>query len=286
MTTSATSTTSSTPAPAVRVRAEHVGQPTPFRILGRATRSELIKLGTVRSTGWVLLLAALSIIGLGVINAIGILVQLRQQPDSQPATLDPAGAALSGLGAALVAVAALGILSVTADYSSGMIKTTIAAVPRRAYLVIARTAALLGYVVPVAVGSTLITFVANKMILSAVGLTISFTDPGVARAVVGGGLYLAVLAVFTAGLGWLLRSTAGALVTWLALWIVPTLMIMLFPPSIAEPVGPWLPANVGTAIYQFAGVSGTAAWSSLAVFAGYGLVLMVLATVLLRRRDA
>ena len=284
MTTSTTSTTS-----ALRPRRSPyavITRPTtPLRILGRATRSELIKLGTVRSTGWVLLLAALSIIGIGVVNAIGILVQLRQQPDSQPPTLDPAGAALSGVGAALVAVAALGILSVTADYSSGMIKTTIAAVPRRAYLVLARTGALLSYVLPVAVGSTLLTFLANKIILSFAGVTISFTDPGVARAVVGGGLYLAVLAVFTAGLGWLLRSTAGALVTWLALWIVPTLVIMLFPPSIVERVGPWLPANVGTAIYQF-GVSGTAAWSSLAVFAGYGLVLMVLATVLLRRRDA
>ncbi|HSU37605.1 MAG TPA: hypothetical protein VLJ88_18275 [Propionibacteriaceae bacterium] len=285
MTTSTTSTTSSTPAPAIPVRGDHVGQPSALHILGRATRSELIKLGTVRSTGWVLLLAALSIVGIGVFNAVGILVQLRQQPDSQPPTLDPAGAALSGIGAALVAVAALGILSVTADYSSGMIKTTIAAVPRRAYLVLAHTGALISYVLPVTLGSTVLTFLANKIILSAAGVTISFTDPGVARAVVGAGLYLTVLAVFTAGLGWLLRSTAGALVTWLALWLVPTLLIMLFPPTIAARVGPWLPANVGTAIYQV-GVPQAAAWFSLAGFVGYGVVLMVLATVLLRHRDA
>jgi len=280
-----TSTTSSTPAPAIPVQGDRVGQPTPLHILGRATRSELIKLGTVRSTGWVLLLAALSIVGIGVINAVGILVQLRQQPGSQPPTLDPAGAALSGIGAALVAVAALGILSVTADYSSGMIRTTIAAVPRRAYLVLARTGALISYVLPVAVGSTVLTFLANKIILSAAGVTISIADPGVARAVVGAGLYLTVLAVFAAGLGWLLRSTAGALVTWLALWLVPTLLIMLFPQSIAERVGPWLPANAGTAIYQL-GVSEAAAWASLAGFAGYGVVLMVLAALLLRHRDA
>lgn len=280
-----TSTTSSVPAPAIPVRGDHVGQPTPLHILGRATRSELIKLGTVRSTGWVLLLAALSIVGIGVINAVGILVQLRQQPDSQPPTLDPAGAALTGVGAALVAVAALGILSVTADYSSGMIKTTIAAVPRRAYLVLARTGALISYVLPVAVGSTVLTFLANKIILSAAGVTISFADPGVARAVVGAGLYLTLLAVFAAGLGWLLRSTAGALVTWLALWLVPTLVIMLFPPSIVERIGPWLPANAGTAVYQL-GVPASDAWFSLAGFAAYGVVLMVLAAVLLRHRDA
>ena len=280
-----TSTTSTTPAPAIPVRSAHVGQPSPLHILGRATRSELIKLGTVRSTGWVLLLAALSIVGIGVINAVGILVQLRQQPDSQPPTLDPAGAALTGVGAALVAVAALGILSVTADYSSGMIKTTIAAVPRRAYLVLARTGALISYVLPVAVGSTVLTFLANKIILSAAGVTISFADPGVARAVVGAGLYLTLLAVFAAGLGWLLRSTAGALVTWLALWLVPTLVIMLFPPSIVERIGPWLPANAGTAVYQL-GVPASDAWFSLAGFAAYGVVLMVLAAVLLRHRDA
>ena len=280
-----TSTTSSSPAPAIPVRGDRVGQPTPLHILGRATRSELIKLGTVRSTGWVLLLAALSIVGIGVINAVGILVQLSQQPDSQPPTLDPSGAALSGVGAALVAVAALGILSVTADYSSGMIKTTIAAVPRRAYLVLARTGALISYVLPVAVGSTVLTFLANKIILSAAGVTISFADPGVARAVVGAGLYLTLLAVFAAGLGWLLRSTAGALVTWLALWLVPTLVIMLFPPTIVDRVGPWLPAHAGTAVYQL-GVSASDAWFSLAGFAAYGVALMVLAAVLLRHRDA
>jgi hypothetical protein len=280
-----TSTTSNTPAATIPVPGDRVGQPTPLHILGRATRSELIKLGTVRSTGWLLLLAALSIVGIGVFNAVGIVVQLRQQPDSQPATLDPAGAALNGVGAALVAVAALGILSVTADYSSGMIKTTIAAVPRRAYLVLARTGALVSYVLPVAVGSTVLTFLANKIILSASGVTISFADHGVARAVVGSGLYLTLLAVFTAGLGWVLRSTAGALVTWLALWLVPTLLIMLFPPSIVERVGPWLPANAGTAIYQL-GLSEAAAWASLAGLAAYGVVLMVLATLLLHHRDA
>jgi hypothetical protein len=280
-----TSTTSSTPAPAIPVPGDRLGQPTPLQILGRATRSELIKLGTVRSTGWLLLLAALSIVVIGVFNAIGIVVQLRQAADGQPPTLDPAGAALSGVGAAMLAVAALGILSVSADYSSGMIKTTIAAVPRRAYLVLGRTGALISFVLPVAVGSTVLTFVANKIILSSAGVSISFAGPGVARAVVGAGLYLTVLAVFTAGLGWLLRSTAGALVTWLALWLVPTLLIMLLPPSIAERVGPWLPANAGTAIYQLGG-SEAAAWVSLAGFAAYAVLLMVLATLLLRHRDA
>jgi hypothetical protein len=91
--------------------------------------------------------------------------------------------------------------------------------------------------------------------------------------------------VFTAGLGWLLRSTAGALVTWLALWLVPTLLIMLLPPSIAERVGPWLPAKAGTAIYQL-GVTDAAAWVSLAGLAAYAMLLMVLATLLLRHRDA
>ena len=105
-----TSTTSNTPAPAIPVPGDRFGQPTPLQILGRATRSELIKLGTVRSTGWLLLLAALSIVVIGIFNAIGIVVQLRQAADGQPPTLDPAGAALRGVGAAMLAVAALGIL--------------------------------------------------------------------------------------------------------------------------------------------------------------------------------
>ena len=125
---------------------------------------------------------------------------------------------------------------------------------------------------------------ANKIILSFAGVTISFADPGVARAVVGGGLYLAALAVFTAGLGWLLRSTAGALVTWLASWIVPTLMIMLLPPTIVERVGPWLPATSapGSTSSEFRRSPPGSAWPFRRVRPG----LMGLAAVLLRHRDA
>jgi hypothetical protein len=111
------------------------------------------------------------------------------------AYLDPTGAALSGGGPALVAVVALGIFPVSADYSSGMIKTTIAAVPRRAYLVLARASALINDVLPVAVGSTLLTPLTDRIIRSAAGVSISFVEPAVARAVVGAGLYLTVLAL-------------------------------------------------------------------------------------------
>ena len=110
-----------------------------------------------------------------------------------------------------------------------MIKTTIAAVPIRSNLALGKIGALVTVVLPVTLMSIMITFVAAKLIIGSAGIPISIGYPGVLRALVGSALYLSGLSVFAAGLGWLVRSTAGALVTWLALWIVPSFLIMLLP---------------------------------------------------------
>lgn len=259
----------------------------PLTVLARATASELVKLRSVRSTGWVLLAAALSIVLIGVANAIGVLVTGGRPSgvEGGPAA-DPATAALSGVGAAIVVVAALGVLSVTADYASGMIRTTLAAVPRRAVLLLAKTLALVALTLPVLLGAVLLTALATRLIVAPAGLSLSLGQPGLVRGLVGAALYLTLLAVFTAGLGWLLRSTAGALTVWLALWLVPTFTVMLLPDSLAVRVGPWLPGNAGTAVYQVGAVTDAAGWASLGVFAAYAVVLMALATLVLQRRDA
>lgn len=254
--------------------------------LRRAFAAELIKLGTVRSTIWLLCLAALSLVGVGVVNAIGVVVRAAHDPTFDRATVDPAGASLSGLGSAWLPIAVLGILAVTGDYSTGMIKTTIAAMPSRSNLVLGKVGALITAVLPVTVASTMITFVTAKLILGSSSIQISIFHPGVLRALVGSALYLAVLSVFAAGLGWLVRSTAGSLVTWLALWIVPTFLLMLLPGKVAAVVQPFLPGEAGTMISETTGVGAAQAWSDFAVFAGYALIISVIAGIVLNRRDA
>jgi len=255
-------------------------------MIGRVFVSELIKLRSVRSTGVALVFAALSLTVVGVVNAVHFAVTTQDPGSADPAGVDPLGGALSGVGSALAAVAVLGVLSVTADYSSGMVRTTLAAVPRRGLVVLGKIGALAALTFPVTLGSALLTFVADQAILASAGVSISLWHPGVARAILGTGLYLTVLAVFAAGLGWLTRSTAGALGGWLAIWILPTFVSLLLPSASAAAIEPYLPGNVGQLITQVSGSGEPAAWASLTTFVGYTLVITGLGAAVLRRRDA
>ncbi len=261
--------------------------PSRLTALRRVFTAELIKLLSLRSTGYLLLASALSLFLVGGFNAIGIAVQAAQQPGGVDAsTLDPTGAATSGVGAALVVVAALGVLAVTGDYATGTIKTTVTAVPRRSHLLLGKTAAIVAVVFPVTLGATLLTFVAAQIALARVNLSISVLAPGVARAILGAALYLTALAVLTAGLGWLIRSTAGALAVWLGLWLVPSLLLLVLPARAAGAVGPYLPGNAGTALAQVTGAGELATWGNFAVFVLYAVLVTAGALAVLVRRDA
>lgn len=265
---------------------ESTGKPSGLTVVGRVFASELIKLRSVRSTGIVLVLAALSLIVVGLVNAVHFAVTTREPGSGDPAAVDPLDGAMSGVGSAVAAVAVLGVLSVTADYSSGMIRTTLAAVPRRGLVVLGKIGALAALVFPISLGSALLTFVADQAILASTGVSISLWHPGVARAILGTGLYLTVLAVFAAGLGWLIRSTAGTLGCWLTIWILPSFVSLLLPPATAARIEPYLPGNVGRLITEVSGSGEPAAWGSLAIFVGYAAVITGLGAAVLRRRDA
>ena len=256
-------------------------------MISRIYRSELLKLRTVRASGFILLYVAAIMLLVGGGNAAGTMVTMMQKPGSvDPAGMDPTGGALSGLSSALIGVAALGIVAVTSDYASGMVRTTFWAAPQRSYVLVGRSLALLTMVVPVALGAALLTTLTAKILLAQVGLTVSLRQPGVLRAIVGAALYLGLVSVFAAALGWLIRSSIGALVTWIAIWLVPGLLILLLPPAIAGPVDHYLPGNVGTAVAEVPGPGSLTGWTDLAVFAAYAVVLTGFALVSLRRRDA
>jgi hypothetical protein len=126
------------------------------------------------------------------------------------------------------------------------------------------------------------THTAVLMVLAQAGITVSLGDPGVLRAVVGAALDLALVGLLGTGLGWLLRSTAGALSALLGiLFVLP--VVGLLAPSVV----PYLPGNAGAAILQVGPAAGLLApWTGLTVFAGYAVLTLAAAAVVLRRRDA
>jgi hypothetical protein len=103
---------------------------------------------------------------------------------------------------------------------------------------------------------------------------------------VGAALYLTGVGLMAVGLGWLLRSTAGALATLLGVFVLLPVLGLLLPSSIGDVVLPYLPGNAGAAIMQLTPGDQLGPWVGLAVYFGYVFLTLMGATIWLRRRDA
>jgi ABC-2 type transport system permease protein len=268
------------------------GQPPPVDsklsgvTLGHVVHSEVTKLYSLRSIVLGLVIAGLLIIGVGVFMSIGIAAQhtAPAATGERPAD-DPTGASLSGVSWAMFAVAAVGVIAVTSEYASGTIQGTFAAVPRRIVVVLGKSLTLAVVVASVTVASTLIAFLVAQAVLAADELTISLAKPGVARTVIGSGLYLTGVSVMGAGFGWLLRSTAGALAVLLVVLIVVPVIGFFLPPAVRDAVVPYLPNNAGTAIMQLTPSGMLPPWTGLGVFALYTAAVLGTAALVVRLRD-
>jgi ABC-type transport system involved in multi-copper enzyme maturation permease subunit len=255
--------------------------------LSRVLLSEWIKLRSLRSTVYTLVIAVFAMVGIGVATAFGIAAHTpRPGPGEVVPTVDPTGGALSGLEVALVAIATLGVLSVATEYGTGTIKATVAAVPRRTNLVWAKALVVGSLALIVTLCAAVLTFAAASVVLSVHGTPLSLTTPGLVRALVGSSLYLGVLAAFMTGFGWLLRSTAGALAVWFGVWILPPLLVLLLPESVGKQVEAALPSNAGATLTHVSSAGVLSPWAGFALFCVYTAVLLVTAAVVLRRRDA
>jgi hypothetical protein len=127
----------------------------------------------------------------------------------------------------------------------------------------------------------------GRAVLAIEDLSIFLTTPGVAKAMVGAALGLGVTAAWAVGCGWLVRNTAGAIFALLAvLYAVPSLAVLL-PPALAANVVPFLPNNAVAALTQLSPAAGLLpAWAGLAVYAGYAVLTLAAAALMIRRRDA
>jgi ABC-2 type transport system permease protein len=254
--------------------------------VARIATSELVKLRTARSMISAITTAALLVVGVGALAAVGLVVQDPALTGADAPTADPLGGSLTGVNAASYAVATLGAIAVTSEYATGTIRPTLAAVPRRAQLVLGKALALVAVTLPVLLATVLTTFFAAQAILSTADISVSLTAPGVARAVVGAALYLSGITLLGAAFGWLLRSTAGALAVLFGVLVVLPVIGLLLPQRFGAAVLPYLPDNAGTAIMQLAPGGQLGPWTGLAVFTGYVLLALTGAAIALRRRDA
>ncbi|HUA96398.1 MAG TPA: hypothetical protein VMB82_12845 [Acidimicrobiales bacterium] len=250
--------------------------------------SEWTKLTSVRSTVWTLVATVVAGVGIGAIVTSAQAARFATRSPLSRLTFDPTRSSLSGLLFAQLAIGVLAVLVVSAEYSTGTIRATFAAAPRRPLVLLAK--ALLFGVVSFAVGEAVsfLAFALGQHILSGRTPTASLSDPTVLRAVISGGLYLTVLGLMAQGLAWIVRHTAAAISTFVAILFILPIIADVLPSSFSSDVNRFLPADIGTVLVSanYHGTDPFGPWTSFALLCGYAVAALVVGAVVLVRRDA
>jgi ABC-2 type transport system permease protein len=256
----------------------------PFAGLADTLRAEVHKLRTVRSTYWTLFAALACNISFAALEAIFLPSQLSSH---DRATLDAVRVSLGGSHLSQIAFGVLGVLVISSEYTTGMIRVTLTAVPARRLVLAAKAIVFTATALVVGVAASFAAYFAFQALLTGDSLRSSISDPGVVRALIGGGLYLAVLGLLGLGLGAIIRSSAGAIAALFSLLFVPQLLVELLPGAWKTTIGPYLPMEAGNQIFsQHHEAGALSPWTGFGIFSLYALAAVVVAFVLINRRDA
>jgi ABC-2 type transport system permease protein len=245
--------------------------------------SELTKIRTVRSTYWTLI----ALIDATVI--IGVFICALTGPGQVGPGYDPTYLSLNGLVAGQLIIAVLGVLTITSEYSTGMISTSLAVQPRRATVFAAKAAAVSLVAMAAGLVASFASFWLGQAVLSRRHLGTSIGQPHVLRAVVGAALFLTVSGLLAMGLGAVFRYTAGAITATITVLFGSLLLEALLPSTLQAAVGKWIPFNAGSEIWSTVGGASAqqfSPWMGFAVFSAYAAVALAAGLVLFLRRDA
>ncbi|MFG3642568.1 ABC transporter permease [Micromonospora sp. NPDC047762] len=244
---------------------------------GGVVAAEWTKFSSLRST-WIT-----TGISVFLLIAFGMIASASFSGDN----MSSVGLVLSGSILAALSVGVLGVLLGASEYTTGMIRATLAAVPRRLPVLWSKSlVAGLAAFVTMTVGA-FAAFAAGSAVLNDNVDALGLGDDGVLRALIGAGVYLGLVAVLGVALGMLVRSSAGAITILAGLLLIVPGLAPLLPDSIADAVTPYLPSNAGGAVMALTPTDGTLGpWAGLAVFAGYVVVTLAAAAYRLKKTDA
>ena len=290
-----------------------VDQPSDRVGLRGAMAAEWTKLWSVRSTMWTLAATAIAVVGLAALST-----GTRSASDIVD---DPTRLSLIGIFLGQLIFGVLGVLVMSAEYGTGTIRATLAAVPRRPVVLAAKIIVFGAVALVVSEVFTFVAFGVGQAILSArhaVGAqtaiaqhahalgvkvppsikglvsssgTASLGQPGVLRAVVGAGLYLVVLGLLALGLATIIRHTAGAISAFVGVVLVLPLIVQALPASISNAVARYLPANIGIVMFSTNHVPDDlgptfSPWTGFALLVLYTVIVLGVGCWVLVRRDA
>ncbi|MDH6437071.1 ABC-2 type transport system permease protein [Streptomyces sp. SAI-144] len=256
----------------------------------RVLRSEWGKFWSLRSS-WITLAVALVLL-----VAFGAIASATYSPDAAvnqgppgpgSGDSDAVSLALTGVTFASLAVGVLGVLLSAGEYSTGMIRSTLAAVPRRLPVLWSKSAVIGPISLVLTTIAALAAFQLGTLGLDGEKIALSLGDDGVLRSLTGAGLYLGLVAVFGVALGVLIRSSAGAIAALVGILLILPGLASLLPDSLYDNINPYFPSNAGSAVYALHQSSDAlSSGAGLAVFAGWVALALAGASYRLLRTDA
>ncbi|HCA86845.1 MAG TPA: ABC transporter permease [Streptomyces sp.] len=249
-------------------------------------RSEWTKIRSVRSTVWTLGLAAVVTIALGALISVFTKSQFAELPPQDRLTFDPTFVSFAGTGLGQLAMIVFGVLVVSNEYSTGMIRASLSAVPQRGTFLFCKLAVATALALLTGLVTSFVTFFLGQALLGEYGASLG--DAGVLRAVTGGGLYMALIALFSMGVATMLRGPMVSLGILMPFFFLVSNILGNVPAT--RKIGQYLPDQAGSRVMQV--VSRPDDMAPYGPWGGLGILLLwVIAAVaggrlLLKRRDA
>lgn len=254
-----------------------------------AARMEWLKLRSLRSSLWVTLIIVASVIGVGIAVLSYYPGHWAHMSAASKATFDPTNDGYAGMAIAQLAAGVAGVLVMTGEYTSGSIRSTLVTIPNRPLLLTAKVVVFGTAALIVGEFTSLTSFLVSQyLVLSAPAPHASLGQPGVLRAVLMLGAYLALVGLIGLGLGAIIRHTAGAIATLVAVVLAVPMVLRLFPAAVQNAGGKYLPMmiaenSLGAVVPSAHSLS---AWPGLGLLCGYTAAVLLLGGWLLTRRDA
>jgi ABC-2 type transport system permease protein len=250
--------------------------------LSHAVRAEVTKLTSLRSTTWTLLATLIGTLLVTVLATDGI----HRSGRGAWQGFDPTNQSLSGLAIGQLTIGLLGILMITGEYGSGTIRSSLAAIPRRRLFLGAKIVVMAGISLVVSEILTFACFFIGRVILSGHAPVASLGQPGVLRALILSGAFLALLGMFGLGLGVIIRHTAGAITAFVG--VIFLLPVLLQPLSAHGNPARFTPehilaSSVAAVVPESGSVSPTIGFVLMAL---YCAATLGVGMIILQRRDA
>ncbi|MDH6439963.1 UNVERIFIED_CONTAM: ABC-2 type transport system permease protein [Streptomyces canus] len=249
-------------------------------------RSEWTKIRSVASTVWTLSLAVVVTIGLGILISALSKNEFDNMSREDKLSFDPTFISFAGMSLGQLAMIVFGVLVVSNEYSTGMIRTSLAAVPQRGSFLVSKIAVATGLSLAVGLVTSFLTFFLGQAMLGSHRAEIG--DPGVLRAVIGGGVYMTLIAMFSMGVAAMLRSPMLSLGILMPFFFL--ISNILGNVSATKKIGRFLPDQAGSKIMQVVTPidddSPYGPWGGLGIMALWVAVALIGGYVLLKKRDA